>query len=174
MPEEKVLTLYLGIPTYSAPLEEYLKTHGEGLYKMLPESPRLCLLGDRSQVHNSSREESLVTMAAWTTRRYQKSAKPPELNEWVNYMKQTASHESTLIRMDDRNYNNDDKGQSGIIFGIILHCLTMFKCDCYLCLSGWPPFLFFLSLDYERCCILSRTDCSFILQPFYVCQWCHQ
>lgn len=67
------------------------------LGKTLPVSPRLCLLGDRSQVHNVSRDE--FTTAARTILRYWKSTKLPEVKECVNYLIKTASYESALTRM---------------------------------------------------------------------------
>ena len=73
-------------------------------------SPRLCLLGDRSQTHNISSGEFSVIMAGTTTAartilRLWKTPKPPELKEWVNSMIKTASYELMLNRMNNRNKN---------------------------------------------------------------------
>lgn len=79
----------------------------EWLGRTLPISPRLCLVRDKSQVHNISKELSVIMTGLTTTARtiltYCKSAKPPEMKEWVNYMIKTASYESMLIRRNDEN-----------------------------------------------------------------------
>ena len=81
----------------------------EWLGRTLPISPRLCLLRDKSQVHNISKDELSVVMTGLTTAArpvftYWKSAKPPGKKEWVNYMIKTDSYDSMLIRRNDGNH----------------------------------------------------------------------
>lgn len=71
----------------------------------LPVSPRLCLLGDRSQLHNiSGREFSVImvgiTVAARTILKHWKTPKTPGLKEWVDAMIKTASYERMLNRIN--------------------------------------------------------------------------
>ena len=87
---------------------EYL---GQWAGRKLPVSPRLCLLGDRSQLHNmSSKAFSVImvgiTVAARTILKHWKTVTIPGFKEWANAMIKTASYEHML---DKLNTINKDK-----------------------------------------------------------------
>ena len=111
--------------------KKILRCMSEWLGRTLPISPRLCLLGDKSQVHNISKLSVVMiglTTAARTVLTYWKSAKPQEMKEWVNYMiKKTASYKSTLIRRNDGNHT---KGPTWGLFGIMYLWLKTWTHNC--------------------------------------------
>lgn len=91
-------------PFWKTVLDNLSKWLGSGI----PLSPRLCLLGDRSQIVNISSGEFSVIMAGTTTAarailKLWKTPKAPELKEWINIMVKTASYEVMLDKMNNKN-----------------------------------------------------------------------
>lgn len=82
-----------------------LETLGSWLGSEIPQTPELCLLGDRSQMSNTPKGAFTVVVVGLVTAcriilRHWKTTKRPELNEWIKSMTTTASYETMLYNIE--------------------------------------------------------------------------
>ena len=101
--------------------KEVIEKLGEWLGKALPESPQLCLMGDRSRLTPGiSRAEFGLALTGFITAariilRHWKSQIRPEFTEWVKLMTDNASYELMIARL------NDNKGKFYQVWGQFLN-----------------------------------------------------
>ena len=89
------------------------------LERTVPPCPKLCLLGDKGQISDLSKDRFSVIMvgvsvAARTILKHWKDPGTPQFKEWVNLMIKTASYECVLYKVNNRD------GNYSISLGIIL------------------------------------------------------
>ena len=104
--------------------KQIIKTIGEWLTTALPESPQLCLLGDRSLLPPEvSKAESALALAGFITAvrivlRHWKSQIRPSFTDWLKLMTDTASFEDLIARL------NDGRGKFYQVWSHFLHFIT--------------------------------------------------
>lgn len=92
--------------------KEVIGKVGEWLGRAQPESPQLCLLGERSKSSTGlSKALTGFINAARIILHHWKSRTKPELTDWVNLMTDNASHELMIARL------NDNKGKFYQVWG---------------------------------------------------------
>lgn len=105
--------------------KQVIKTIGEWLDKPLPESPQLCLLGDRSLLPPEvSKAESALALAGFISAvriilRHWKSHVRPGLTDWLKLMTDTASFEDLIARL------NDGRGKFCQVWSHFLHFIKV-------------------------------------------------
>ncbi len=77
---------------------------------MVPKSPRLCLMGDQTQLPSVSKYDFAVinvgvVMAARVILRFWKSTSPPDFKKWMESMLEIVSYEQMLARIKNEDQN---------------------------------------------------------------------
>lgn len=79
----------------------------DGLGKMVPLCPGLCLLGDKERIANMLSDKFSViivgvSVAARVILKHWKTSKAPQVKEWVNMMIRMASYECMLYKLNNK------------------------------------------------------------------------
>ena len=79
---------------------------------MVPLTPRLCLLGDQTELPNISKYDFTVmkvevVTAAWIILRLWKSTPPPDIKKWMEFMLEIVSYEAMV---------NNEEGMEQFVF----------------------------------------------------------
>ena len=103
---------------------EVLKHMEKGLGMTIPKSPRLCLLGDRTEIPTASKYDLAVikvgiVSAALIILRLWKSTTAPECRQWLELMSEIVSYEHMLARVDDANEKAKNSWDRFFAFGIV-------------------------------------------------------
>lgn len=90
--------------------EKILEQLGKWLGTTVPKSPRLCLMGDQTQLPSASKYDFAVinvgvVTAARVILRLWKSTSPPDLKKWMESMLEIVSYEQMLARINNEGQN---------------------------------------------------------------------
>lgn len=117
-----------GCPLVFPLWKKVLEVIGIWLECILPISPRLCLLGDRTKVQNLNKFKFRILKAALLTcahliLRCWKEPQTPTMEMWKTQMMETAAYEKMLIRLNGGNIAINDLP----FFFSTLFCLFLFN-----------------------------------------------